>query len=173
MKRFILGAFIVVGLSFVPQTVFAHVLVMDEAGKQGAIMHIMPDDDPVAGEEAIIYFDRQGADAASDALVTLTIHDDKGAATEVPTETTNALTTAQFTFPKQGVYEIKFTVKESSDELIFTQSQRVTRGVADSGGATQSYMWAESLLVVCSIALLVLGIIFFNRRQEIKNYSKF
>jgi hypothetical protein len=173
MKKCIAGVFVALALSLVSQFASAHVLVMDDSRTHGAIVHIMPDDDPVAGEEAIIYFDRQGVKSAKSILVELTIYDEQNRASRVVTETKDALTTARFTFPKQGVYELQFIVKDTNGELVFSQSQRVTRGVASANDSVQSYAWAESLFVTCSVVLLVLSIIFFNRRREIKNYSRF
>lgn len=173
MKRIALGLFIALCVASVPQHAFAHVLVMDTSGKQGAIVHIVPDDDPIAGDEATIYFDRQSADGKGSGVVTLTIRGEAGDVVNVPVETKDALTLARYTFPKQGVYELVFTVQEKAGEVRFTQSQRVTRGITNGTSVSKSYLWAEGLLVASGAGLLVLGIFFFNRRQEIKNYSKF
>ncbi|MGH7218102.1 MAG: hypothetical protein ACREGE_01485 [Candidatus Microsaccharimonas sp.] len=173
IKRVIFGLLIAVGVSSVPQAASAHVLVMDASGTQGAIMHIMPDDDPIAGEEAIIYFDRQGIDVSSAGEVSLVIRNEEGEAAAIPVETKDALTSAKYTFSKQGVYELRFIVNYDSQELSFTQSQRVTRGVTDGSTAASSHLWAEGLLVVSGVGFLVLGVLFMNRRGEIKNYSKF
>lgn len=172
MRRLIAGLLVAVGISFAPQVVSAHVLVMDETGKQGAIVHIVPDDDPIAGEAAIIYFDRQGASSAG-GVVTLAISNEGGERTTVPVKTNNALTTAQYIFPKEGVYELRFTITHDSQEVNFVQSQRVTRGVAGDSKATGSHIWAEGLLVASGVGLLVLGVFFINKRREIKNYSRF
>lgn len=173
MKRVILGLLIVMGVSSIPQVTFAHVLVMDTTGTQGAIVHIVPDDDPIAGDEAVIYFDRQGIDTTGDGGVTLDIRNEAGSTVTVPTKTKDALTLARYTFPQQGVYELKFTVKDKNGELSFTQLQRVTRGVTNGTTSGQTHVWAEGLLVACGAGLLVLGVLFFNRRQEIKNHSRF
>lgn len=41
------------------QKAYAHVLVSDESNTVGAVLHITPDDDPIAGESAHIFFDVQ------------------------------------------------------------------------------------------------------------------
>lgn len=53
MKRLILSLILV--LLIVPQVVSAHVLKTD--GVIGAVMHIDPDDDPIAGSIATFYFE--------------------------------------------------------------------------------------------------------------------
>lgn len=176
MKR---AAFIVVSLAVliggslaIASTASAHVLLTDTTGSVGAILHIMPDDDPVAGESSDIYFDRQGA-ASKAAEVKLTVTSSEGDVSEVRLDTTNSLSTGEYTFPAQGVYELAFTSKGESGTYVFQQSQRVSRGVMVSGAATQQHIWAEALMVGSVVGFFALLVIMFNRRKQIAQQSTF
>lgn len=154
------------------QSAFAHVLIMDTTGSVGAILHIIPDDDPIAGEESDIYFDRQGAES-DDATVELSVANNGGELSEVNLTTTGSLSTGAYTFPAQGVYKLTFTVKSGEGSYTFEQSQRVARGVMISGAQTQQYPWAEALLVGSTVSFLALIVLVINRRKEIAQQSTY
>ena len=60
MKYFLTALGFVAIISIVTSaSVQAHVLVADESNTYGAVIHVMPDDDAVAGTETTIYFDTQ------------------------------------------------------------------------------------------------------------------
>lgn len=128
----------------------AHVLVSDERGRAGAIIHIMPDDDPVAGEPATIYIDSsllQGP--SSEATLTVT-HGD--APQNVPLIIDNGLATGEVIFPEQGAYVLRAEITSNDELYVFEHSQRVSRGI----GSTQAVqpLWAQ-LGVVAGISGLV------------------
>lgn len=176
MRRvFIAGLFaaILLALFVAPHRASAHVLLMDTTKSVGAILHIMPDDDPIAGEESDMYFDRQGAASGEGATVSLSIRKDRGEAVDVRVATTKSLSTATYVFPAQGVYQLIFTVKDDAATYIFEQSHRVTRGVASAGSKASSPYWAEALFVITSVGMLVLLIVAFSRRKEIAKQSTF
>jgi xanthine/uracil/vitamin C permease (AzgA family) len=176
MKRLLLLCSLAMLVVFMTPTIAsAHVLVMDESKSAGAILHITPDDDPIAGQSATLYFDMQGKRAA-DTRVTLAIKDDYGAASQVsiePGEAKGSLITASYIFPKQGVYTITFTVRQDDRTYTFAQSQRVARGVSGSALDRPTYAWAEALTAGCGVGLAVLVIVAFNRRKTIARQSKF
>ena len=150
----------------------AHVLITDDSNSKGAILHIIPDDDPVAGEEATLYFDTQKQLLGENDSVTLTIRDDSGIIYNVPTDVNESLATADFTFPDLGIYEIKFVLINDGESFTFTQTQRVSRGISNGSTNTQKYAWAEMLLVGSGIALALLIVVGFNNRKDIIKYSK-
>ena len=172
MKKVILGILMVAGSVLISsQATFAHVLVTDDTKTKGAILHIIPDDDPVAGEEATLYFDTQ--EQLSDARVELMIENTSGDATKVETSKDGSLVTAKYTFAVQGAYSVTFTVISDDARYVFTQSQRVSRGVSTSTLARPSYAWAEVLLLASGICFAVLIIIALNRRKDIARHSTF
>jgi len=172
MKKIIIGILMVAcGVLISSQSTFAHVLVTDETKTKGAILHIIPDDDPVAGEEATLYFDTQ--EQLSDAKVELTIENAFGDATKVETSKDGSLVTAKYTFPVQGVYSVAFTLVSDDARYVFNQSQRVSRGLSTSTLTQPSYAWAEVLLLASGICFAVLIIIATNRRKDIAKHSTF
>ncbi len=146
---------------------------MDTKGEVGAILHVMPDDDPIAGEPSDMYFDRQGVVGDASAEVKLTVRNSRDVITAVAVKTTDSLSTATYTFPEQGVYTLKFVISNEAGKYVFEQSQRVTRGVVSSSFDAPQYYWAEVLLVTGAIGVFALGIVAFNRRKEIAKQSSF
>lgn len=172
-RALLLGVAITAAALLTSQAASAHVLLMDTKGSVGAILHVMPDDNPVAGEPSDMYFDRQGAGRDESAAVTLAIKNSQGEVSEVEVQTNGSLSTATYTFPEQGVYQLTFAVKSDEGEFIFEQSQRVTRGVISSSLEAPQYYWAEALMIGALISFAALLIIAFNRRKEIAKQSTF
>lgn len=155
------------------QNAFAHVLVRDTSGSKGAILHIIPDDDPIAGKRATLFFDMQN-DAKNVSKITLDITQqgyDKSVS--VKTSLEGSLVTADFTFPSQGVYLLKYRVDVDGKTYIFEQSTRISRGAIIGSVERRHRTWAEGLLAACGISLAALIIIAFNRRHDIAKQSTF
>jgi hypothetical protein len=148
-------------------------LITDTTKTKGAILHIIPDDDPVAGEEAEFYFDMQSQLAEKIDSVELVISDLEGNKINIETEMSESLVTAKYTFPTQGAYEVTYLVKSDGQTYTFTESQRVSRGVSLSTEATKDYEWAKASLVFCVVSFLVLTIVFVNRFKDITTHSTF
>ena len=155
------------------QSAYAHVLIRDTSGSKGAILHIIPDDDPIAGQEATLFFDIQN-NAKSVGKVTLDITK-QGSSEAVPVKTNfdGSLATADYTFPSQGVYLLKYQVKTNNETYTFEQSTRISRGVMIDSIDRSHYIWAECLLLLCGIAFVILLIVAFNRRHDIAKQSTF
>lgn len=151
----------------------AHVLITDESRSKGAIVHIVPDDDPIAGERAIIYLDIQSVVVKEDASASMRVVSTDGVEQTVAMKAEVGLFTAPFVFPTQGVYELTFDVSLGNGVYTFLLSQRVSRGVMGSALDTQEHTWAESLLVGAGIGVAMVGIFVFNRRKAIAKQSTF
>jgi len=170
MKKLV-GIFIVaiVVAALYGQSASAHVLITDTTNTKGAILHITPDDDPIAGDAATLYFDMQGAGEA----VSMTITDAAGVVETSTAKVNGSLATSTYTFPAQGVYRLTFTEKVNDKKYTFVHSQRVSRGVTASALDTPLYPWAELLLIASGVAFAVLVIVAFNRRKTIARHSTF
>lgn len=150
--------------------VSAHVLVSDDSGSKGAILHIIPDDDPVAGEEARLYFDSQ--DQLGDAQISLTVQNPDGTLMSLEGKTEGTLALFTYIFPTQGLYTLNFVVTEQSSSFSYTHAQRVSRGGAINGTFDdRSHAWAEMLLLASGLGLVIIAIVVFNRRKEISKQS--
>ena len=152
---------------------YAHVLIHDTGGANGAILHIVPDDDPIAGKKATLFFDMQ-ARAGKDTKVNLTIRRE-GADEAVPVKTSldGSLATADFIFPSQGVYYLEYEVKSANTVSLFKQSTRVSRGTVVGAVNKPRHGWAEGLLVACAGIIAALAVVAFNRRHDIAKQSRF
>src|SRR5690606_16670133 len=121
-----------------------------------------PDDDPIAGQPADLYFDTQDQLEQTGDMVTVTIRDDSGREAIVPATVSGTLATARYTFPAQGVYDLVFTVSKDGNSDIFKQSQRVSRGVVVSALDEPAKTWPQGLLLASAVAFLALMIVAFN-----------
>lgn len=146
----------------------AHILITDTTSTKGAILHINPDDDPVAGKTASLFFDLQGQDITAANLIIR----DESSGKVVPLDIDGTLVAAEYVFPAQGVYEIEFTVQSADSIYTFVSSQRISRGLATGEVTVPNHAWAEILLLTSGLGLIVLIIVALNRREAIKLQSK-
>ncbi len=151
-------------------TVQAHVLLSDSEEKVGSILHITPDDDPIAGEPSNLFFDiqdKQVTEKTYSFTLKIIAEDDTQALAPIAVSGSNV--SANYTFPRQGTYSIILSAEPIDGRgrtLYFEQAQRVSRGIAGNQ-AQQAYVWAEMGVVASCSALVVLGIVAFNKREAL------
>ena len=173
MKKLVFSIIVAACLIAPSQAASAHVLITDETKTSGAVLHIIPDDDPFAGEEATFYLDTQYQLTAPSASVELIVTDASGVEQKVQTELEGTLATADFVFPVQGVYDLKFTVTTEGKTYVFKQSQRVSRGVSNSPLEQPRYAWAEILVIASAIGFALLVIAFITHKKGLAKHSTF
>lgn len=171
-KRLLLVSLLIGLVAFLPQTASAHVLISDDTKSIGAVLHVVPDDDPIAGQQSNLFFDIQ-TQKINKATAKLTVANTATSeAVIVPIKVDSDSVTADYTFPVQGVYKLSLTV--SSDKAYtFNYSQRVSRGVTGSALDKPTYPLANLALIFCGTAFLFLLIILFNHRKEMWKRSTF
>lgn len=137
----------------------------------GAILHITPDDDPIAGESSSLVFDIQNQNVTNTTYsFTLEISSPHGNKEVIPTSIKGTVVAASYTFPSRGLYILTLRAEPldiSKPTLTFRHSQQISRG----GGVAESppsYPLAEAGLVASVSALLVLGVLFWNNRASMK-----
>ena len=159
-------------IMLLPAVVSAHVLVtgMNGGESRGAVIHIIPDDDPIAGEPASIYADIQELTATDSKPVRLTITGESGQDI-VPMLVDGSLATAEYTFAYQGVYEVSISAQINDQTYVFMTSQRVSRGDVKSILDQPRHDWAIGLLVGSGAGFCLLGIVVVNRRKQIASQS--
>ena len=153
----------------------AHVLVANESNTMGAVLHITPDDDPVAGESSDIFFDVQDKRFSTGTYTPrLAIANSDGDEQRVEAEKNGSYVSAQYTFPTRGVYTIKLTLEYQGSIETFSVTQRVSRGVNAASGYDEGvrHQWAEVLLVASVASMAVLFVIFASRVRAIFKLSK-
>lgn len=173
MNKLIIAA--VVALILVPIPTSAHVLISDTDRQVGAVLHINPDDDPIAGEPSGLFFDIQNTDVSHDNYsFSLTVTDSDGEQTPVPITVSGSTVSASYVFPHQAAYTIVLKAEPTDTAmktLYFEQAQRVSRGVIHGSVSTPTHAWAEMGLVAGGCSLLVIGVIGYNKRKEIYTYA--
>jgi len=172
-RKLLLSILLLLGYVIVsPQSVSAHVLISDSTKSIGAVLHVMPDDDPVAGQTSNLFFEVQTQKINKDTAKLTVTDNSTGVTTEIPIKINGSSVSAGYTFPTQGVYNFLLTV--SSDKTYtFNHSQRVSRGVTGSALDKPTYPLANLALVFCGTAFLFLLIILFNHRKEMWRHSTF
>ena len=174
MRYFLASMAIVVAALLAAPTTQAHVLITDQTGERGAILHIVPDDDPIAGKTATLFFDTQHNLLDATSTATVSIHQEgSDQATQLATKIDGPLITANFVFPRQGVYQLRYTIHSSAGSLVFEHTARVSRGIAVGTLDRPRHTWAEGVLFGCSALLACLGILAWNRRKDIARQSTF
>ena len=171
-KLVVFGALALMVMLAPVESVSAHVFVPDETKARGAIVHITPDDDPIAGQKATIYFDVQDSILKPDSTVALVIQGE-GSREDLTAKFDDSLATFAYAFPSQGVYELAFNVNTDDNVYTFKQSHRVARGVATNALDRPSYEWAKIALLASGIGFALLLITVINRRREIAKQSTF
>lgn len=183
MKKLLFIAVLITALLFgIKNSAVAHVLIRDSKGDLGAIVHIMPDDDPVAGQPAEIFFDIQGDTLGysyfkipEDFIYTgkISITDENGRTDVIEIRDNGSAVVGDYIFPRQGVYKIDLHITSTNGkEIEFTHNQRVERGVSNSPLDSEQHSWAEAGLVGSLVATAGLSIVGFNNRKRIAEHSK-
>jgi hypothetical protein len=170
----LLAALLLVAILLLPAQALAHVAIKDRASGTGAILHLNPDDDPIAGEQATLFFDiRDDSITPESSRATLTITNEQRIATPVPVTMRGSSVAARHIFPRQGIYHIRLHItQENRSKHTFLYSQRVGRGI--SGGAVPQGppAWAEIGGILTLVTVALTAIIAYNRRKAIQQYSK-
>lgn len=168
MKRLIAATLAVILTGTLSQPVSAHVVVANDSNTQSAILHIIPDDEPVSGKKATINFIFQDHALQGAESVTLLI---KGESSEMrpPVKIEGNQAMAEVVFNQAGVYALDLTVvSPGSAESHFRYTQRVSAG---DGSHWIAPSWAEPLFIASTLLLVGLAIIAFNFRKKISQQS--
>lgn len=151
---------------------YAHVLIRDDANSTSAILHITPEDNPIAGEESKIYFSLSNQ-SLQGSMVGITItNQDTGKSDTVQTRASSTSVSTEYTFTTRGVYDIKLKIG-GKKAYSFSHTQRVSRGIGKDTAKTPDYPLASALLILSVAGLLLIVAIFVNRRRAINAQSHF
>lgn len=132
MKQVALGILVLLAW---PVTASAHVVVQDDTGTAAAVLHVTPDDNPIAGELSDIFLDTQTARLSEKThSFRLSITTPQQQQITVPITTKENSISGTYTFPAQGSYTIElFARPRASGEPVrhFQYTQTVSRGVGE------------------------------------------
>jgi hypothetical protein len=158
----------------------AHVLITD--GTIGAVLHVEPEDDPIAGAQSSFFFefkDKQNKFKPENCDCTVTIKENNTVIFTQPLfqNTNNASlndddASVSFSFPKRAIYEISVVGKPNTPGAFqpfnLKYTIRVERTAAATTPAPQS--WITIHLVQLIGGVLVLGfLIWFLLRKKKKS----
>lgn len=153
----------------------AHVLIANERDSIGAVLHITPDDDPIAGKSTHIFYDIQNKsfDAGKYEAV-LTVRDTAtGQESDVQMDIKGSYVSGEYTFKTQGVYQLVLEVGHGTQAERFIVTQRVSRGTPEATSSrTVRHQWAEMLTVFSSTGLAALVILATARGRRILSQSR-
>lgn len=164
---------IVLFLSTNSYRAYAHQLIPDTTHTTGAILHMTPNDDPVAGTVTGIYYEMQSKELVSKAAITMMVESSEGGIREVlPVVVTNETVSSSFTFPNKNLYYLTLTVTPIDDRRVIIIRSPV-RIIASSKGANPARKVPSAIRVGIVVtvwaftALVVVG--FKNRKKIIKS----
>lgn len=164
MKKLLSGLFFALVLAL-PISVQAHVLVSDEQDSKGAILHVSPDDDPIAGEESDLFFDLQDDELDADYVPYLSIANEDGQVDDVDVEKDANFVTAVYTFPYQGTYQLSLRIESGNESHTYEMTQEVTRGAVRNSSERQVEPWAYALFGLALGGLMVLLLALVIRKK--------
>lgn len=178
MNKLFIGVLLMGVLLLLPSKAVAHVLMRDTEANIGAIVHINPDDDPVAGKKTQMFIDIQ--DSGAVARIPLEAYDVFITPTDAAREPVAAIVEGsviriEYTFRKKGVYTMEVVSKpsfETFQKVQMSYTLRVSRGVGASETINKN-AWAEVVLPASIAILSLVVILLFSNRKEILAYSKF
>jgi hypothetical protein len=177
MKKLIAGM-VLLGLILLPVSAKAHVLIADTGRQTGAVLHVTPDDDPIAGKPSDLFFELDASKISSTThALTLSAANSTGAQTSIPAHARGNTVSAAYTFPSQGVYTISLAaepLQPGEQRYEFSHTQRISRGTALAAQPkAPQHDWAYAAVVASTSVMVVLGIVAYNKGNDIIAYSKF
>lgn len=152
-------------------SVSAHVLVRDDSKSASAILHVIPDDDPIAGQRSELVFDIKTSRSIKSAGLVIG-NNESQKISEIPVIINGNILSAAYIFPNQGMYDIKLSVKTEGKDYIFSYSQRVSRGSSALLPVKRSHPWADVGIIITTCLIFLLIFIAIAHRKQISLQSK-
>jgi hypothetical protein len=178
MKKYLVLIIVLMAIITCPNHVFAHVLLRDSQANIGSVLHINPDDDPIAGKPAQLYFDIQDKSSQTRlpyAAYNLSVTNEANVTSVIPLDaSTGSTLLATYTFPVQGLYRLRLYSNARYDNFLkvtMVDSIRISRGLSNPGQVVSPHTVASTIALVSVIVFLVLSIIGFNNRRAIARHS--
>ncbi len=165
MKKSIILALLIL----IPGVASAHQLATDK--NIGVVLHVDPNDNPIATQSSGFYFDFSDRDnkfQLASCLCSVSIKQNGQELTTEQLSSTNLSTASfQYVFPTPGVYQVQVVgVPQSAHSFQpFSVSYDVRVTDATSGTAAQVPDWAWALIVLAGACLVALAIARAPRRK--------
>jgi hypothetical protein len=170
-KRFLFAAALAAWFALAGGTASAHVVLHSTSANQaGAVLHVSPDDDPVAGQPSQLFYDLKDAAPHN---ATLIVTGANGYRTSEPVFVNGTTVSATYTFPTQGTYHLTLKAFGAAGGYFFEYDQAVTRGKLAGASVDTQPDWADAVFVAAACALAVVIIVGINNRRGIAAHSVF
>jgi hypothetical protein len=167
---------IIVGVILLTPKTYAHILATD--GSIGAVVHIEPDDDPIAGELSTFYFDIKDKNGRFDSRFCncwgIITQDNKELyKQELFHDAQGTKASFTYTFPQRGIYTVKVIGQSSKQNSFekFTLSytirvERITKKTDE-----QSSQASDRLPTIIGLSMVIIAssIFFMWKRKGVKN----
>lgn len=157
----------------------AHVLIPDNTEKIGAILHLSPDDDPVARKLTGIHFEVQASIDLKKSAANMVVESGDGGIKEtIPAVTDGTAVFAQVVFPLPGLYYVTLVIDPpgsnpaSSQPRTFRTAVQVTRIANGTKVTPHVPEWAKVGLVLTQWLMAALVLIIIGRRKRIIKQSR-
>lgn len=176
--RFSLSVLLFIFLIAYPFTVDAHVL--KSSGTIGAVMHITPEDDPIAGEQSDFFFefkDKEGRFQPEDCECVARVFKAGKEIFNQPLFSSNAdpsLANASFSFsfPERGIYKVNIAGKPKNDnefnsfsleyELRIERESEKVNVVSGNSTSTPESNWLWEHIIHLAGGLTIVGFLIFS-----------
>jgi hypothetical protein len=168
MSKMLTGMLIFVCLLLMPAQASAHVFINDDSGQEAVVLHIDPDDDPIAGQPSNLFFDLQNVKPTA---ATLWITAAGGQQVSPAMHVSGPVVSTQYTFAVQGVYQLDLQVHAGARTYNFQYAERVSRGAAAGSLDQAEPLWADLLLYGGGAGILVITCLAARRWRSIMKNS--
>lgn len=175
MTKFLLAVF--VALTFVSAPfAYAHDLAID--GEVGAVMHIEPNDDPIAGEPSTLIFefkDSKQAFSGSDYAITIAITSGSTTVATSTLELNGADASYGYVFPQAGDYSIMVTGTPAANAPAFMLMYEAQAQAASSASATTAErhgftaifgVHGGHVLITVLLIIILIYVVIAEKRKE-------
>ena len=154
----------------------AHIAIPSKDGNGAIVLHITPDDDPIAGQQSSLYFGLGDDITTDNSTFVIQITDEFGQVSTPPVTLEDQTVSANFTFPKTGVYTVALQASKpqlGSRQLtaLYSAAIRVDRGIGST--VSVSHPLAQGALIFSILILVVLLVLAFNNRRSIADHPPF
>jgi hypothetical protein len=169
MNKPLTAVVLFVCLLLMPAQASAHDFIDDDSGQEAVVLHIDPDDDPIAGQPSTLFFDLQNVKPTA---ATLGITTEDGRRTKLSTHIAGPVVSTHYTFAEQGVYRLDLEVHSGAKTYGFHYTQRVAGGVAASQFDETEPLWADVLLYGGAAGILAVMLLAVRYSRDIMKNSQ-
>lgn len=151
----------------------AHTLIPSENGANSVMIHVTPEDDPIAGEPSTFLLTLTDPLDASYETATVKVSSLETKYEKLLTAKIDGrLVSAEYVFPTQGLYRVELNIpsRNLSSSLVFVYTVQVERGVkANANEKRVMPKYIKGILIIGNALLFVVVLAAFGRKNQETN----